>query len=100
VGIDVGADVDAFATGVVDELDDLAHSAPVLLIRYLDMENFHRHARPAANLDGFANSGKDPGAFIADVRHVDAAIAGHDFAQFDDVVGGGQRVRRHHQHAR
>ena len=98
VGIDVGLHVDAALAGVVDQRHDLVHAAPELLVGDLDVDDVHRDAGPLADGDRLLDRpSKTLGPLVADVRREDAAVLGHDLAQLDDVVGGGQRAGRHGQ---
>ncbi len=100
VRVNIGLHVDAVLAGVVDQLDDLVHAAPVQLVGNLDVEDLHCDARAPADLDDLADGVEDAGALVANMSDEDAAMPGHHLAQLDHVVGRRQRIGRHRQHAR
>ena len=76
IGVSVGADVDARGAGLLNLRDDLRHLSPLRFARGLEVPDFDRDVRFAANANGFVNGGGDGRAFTAHVRGIDAAEFG------------------------
>ena len=97
VGINVGLHIDPAPARLFDQRHDFFHPAPELFVRDFQMDDVHRHAGAFSDFDGLSDRLEDAQALVANVAGVDAAMLAHDLAKFDQVVGRGERTRRHHQ---
>ena len=93
VGIHVDGRVHASRARLVDQLQRVDRSTPVLLADHLVVRHLGRQAAAFADRDGLANAVHDAAGLVAHVRDVDAAHAAGDLGQLDDLVGRRERAR-------
>ena len=89
VGIRVGGHVDAAARAASISAIAVGRLAPHADGAELDVRNLDRDVRALADRDRFPQRVEALVGLVADVRHVDAAVAGHDFRQLDELAGLG-----------
>ena len=85
VGIGVGGDVDAARPRRLDQRNRLGRLAPHAHGAELDVGNLHRDVRAFADSDRFLQRVEALVRFVANMRHVDAAVAGDDPGELDQL---------------
>src|SRR6185437_6113883 len=94
VGVGVGGDVQPFGARAIDGGDDGRYLAPVGHAGGLEMEDFDRDVRFAADFECLVERADLVVAFVAHVGCVDSAVAGCHLGQRDQFFGGGVRCGR------
>src|SRR6185295_13027249 len=87
VGITIGGYVDSGVTRRVDQLDGFVRLTPHANRAKLDVRNLNRYAGFAAYCDRFSERGHHIIGFVANVTHVDSAIARGSSRKRDHFIG-------------